>query len=358
MTMKKFQPNALDKRNKMVKAKKPSFFKREASVITYPFKMVWRGIVSGARALAKSPVTTYRSIVRFRDSFLAKVQYLESESAKWKTTFKIAKMPYTLLLSLGFSPQMAVTLLFAGSTVGGGVIVNETILAEKSFSNGDAGVYTAPSNVPTEYSDDNNTLRLDLGSTPVGEIVIENVTVGTAYANSALPNGETNVVIVGGLPTADQFVATWLEVGHLIVDRWRCTKLTLDDIEVHTLNVTYNASDGQSIAPSAGTPRNRGIGGGNRADNMGTSGGYYDQIKITAPTSNTNGKVDVLRLSNLYTKGGPCVLKRIKAGTIDITLNELGSGDGFAAKDFIIANTVIYKTFNNIDNVEESISPP
>lgn len=83
------------------------------------------------KPLAKSPVTTYRSIVRFRDSFLAKVQYLESESAKWKTAFKIAKMPYTLLLSLGFSPQMAVTLLFAGSTVGGGVIVNETILAEK-----------------------------------------------------------------------------------------------------------------------------------------------------------------------------------------------------------------------------------
>jgi len=39
-------------------------------------------------------------------------------------------------------------------------------------------------------------------------------------------------------------------------------------------------------------------------------------------------------------------------------LNEVGNGDGFAAKDFIIANTVIYKTFNNIDNVEESISPP
>ena len=84
MTMKKFQPNALDKRNKMVKAKKPSFFKRVASVITYPFKMVWRGIVSGAKALYKSPVTTYKGIVRFRDSFLAKVQYLESESAKWK----------------------------------------------------------------------------------------------------------------------------------------------------------------------------------------------------------------------------------------------------------------------------------
>ena len=155
--MKKFQPNALAKRDKMVQVKKPSFFKKLlsgiVSVITYPFKMTWKGIVSGAKALYKSPVTTYKGIVRFRDSFLAKVQYLESESAKWKTTFKIAKMPYTLLLSLGFSPSMAMTLIIGGSTVGGGVIVNETILAEKSFSNGDAGVYTAPSDVPTEYSD-------------------------------------------------------------------------------------------------------------------------------------------------------------------------------------------------------------
>ena len=62
--MKKFQPNALDKRDKMVKVKKPSFFKKLlsgiASVITYPFKMAWRGIVSGAKALYKSPVTTYK----------------------------------------------------------------------------------------------------------------------------------------------------------------------------------------------------------------------------------------------------------------------------------------------------------
>ena len=360
--MKKFQPNALDRRDKMVQVKKPSFFKRLlsgiVSVITYPFRMVWRGVVATAKALYKSPVTTYKGIVRFRDSFISKVQYLEAESAKWKTAFKIVKMPYSLLISLGLSPQLALTLIIGGSTVGGGVIVNETLLAEKSFARGDAGVYSAPSDVPTEYSDDNNTLRLDLGTTPVGEIVIENITVGTAYTNSTLPSGETNVIIVGGLPTATDFTATWLEVGHLIIDRWRCTKLTLDTIEVHTLNVTYNASDGQSIAPVAGVPRNRGIGGGNRADDMRTSGGYYDQIKITAPTSAVNGKVDVLRLSNLFSKGGPCVLQRIKAGTIDITMNEVGNGDGLAAKDFTIATSVIYKTFNNIDNVEELISPP
>ena len=91
---------------------------------------------------------------------------------------------------------------------------------------------------------------------------------------------------------------------------------------------------------------------------MTTSGGYYDQIKITAPSSGTNGQVGTLTLSNLYSKGGGCVLSRIKAGTIDILLNEVGAGDGFAAKDFTVATTTVYKTATIEDNVEVSISPP
>ena len=71
-----------------------------------------------------------------------------------------------------------------------------------------------------------------------------------------------------------------------------------------------------------------------------------------------NGKGDVLDLSNLYTKGGPCILSRIKAGILDITYNEVGNGDGFAAKDFEITGTTTYKTFSNVNNVEVAISPP
>ena len=52
------------------------------------------------------------------------------------------------------------------------------------------------------------------------------------------------------------------------------------------------------------------------------------------------------------------MLDRIKAGTIDILYNEIGNGDGFALKDFTVATTVIYKTFNNEENVEVSIAPP
>ena len=306
-----------------------------------------------------TPRNLYMKSVRFRDWLLAKVAYLQDESEKWRRIFQIAKSPYSVLRAMGFSPQMAGTFLFASTAVTSTVVVNE-VMEGKSFSAGDAGIYTAPSDTPIEWSDQDNTLRIDLGSVPVGEISISDVSVGTAYANSALPSGETNVIIVGGLPaTSDPvFAETYLEVGHLIIDRWRCTKLSVSNVEAHTLNVKYNASDGQSIAPIPGTPRARGIGGGNRADKMETKGGLYDQIKITAPNSGVNGKVDVLDLSNLYTKGGPCVLSRIKAGILDITYNEVGNGDGFAAKDFEITGTTTYKTFSNVDNVEVSISPP
>ena len=306
-----------------------------------------------------TPRNLYLKSVRFRDWLLAKVAYLQEESEKWRRIFQILKSPYSVLRAMGFRPQRAGTMLFASTAVTSSVVVNE-VLEGKSFSAGDAGIYTAPSDTPIEWSDQDNTLRIDLGSVPVGEISISDVSVGTAYANSALPSGETNVIIVGGLPaTSDPvFAETYLEVGHLIIDRWRCTKLSVSNVEAHTLNVKYNASDGQSIAPIPGTPRARGIGGGNRADKMVTKGGLYDQIKITAPNSGVNGKVDVLDLSNLYTKGGPCILSRIKAGILDITYNEVGNGDGFAAKDFEITGTTTYKTFSNVDNVEVSISPP
>jgi hypothetical protein len=306
-----------------------------------------------------TPRATYYAARDTRDWLLAKIAYLQDESDKWRRTFQILKSPYSVLRAMGFSPQMAGTFLFASTAVTSTVVVNE-VLEGKSFANGDSGVYTAPLDTPTEYYDDDNTLRVDLGSTPVGLLQIENVTIGTAYANSSLPSGESNAVIVGGLPAVSDpaFTETYLEVGHMTVDRWRCTQMTLANIEAHHLIVKQNASDGQSIAAVAGTPRARAIGGGNRADAMVTSGGFYDQIKITSATSGVNGKVDRLILSNLYTKGGPCALSRIKAGTLEIILNEIGAGDGFATKDFTIATSVIYKTFTNEDNVEVSISPP
>ena len=101
------------------------------------------------------------------------------------------------------------------------------------------------------------------------------------------------------------------------------------------------------------------IGGGHhQADAMVTSGGTYDRIWIQAPTSAVNGKIGTLRLTNLYTKGGPCVLSKITAGTIEILLNEVGMGDGFSTKEFTIATNVTAANITVEDNVEVTIAEP
>jgi len=320
--------------------------------------LAWEWVCAQGRLLRSSPLAFYRMLGARRDWVAAKVAYLQEESGKWKVLFATIKSPYNFLRMMGLSPQMAIGVLFVGSAAGGGVVVNETVFSERSFSRGDAGVYTAPADIPTSYSDGDNTLRVDLGATEVGEITIENVTVGTAFAGSTLPSGQTSVIVVGGTADSTGFTGTYLEVGHLKVNRWRCTTFDMSEVEAHTLNIRYNASDGQSIGPVAGTPRARAIGGGNRADSMVTSGGTYDQIVIGAPNSGVNGKVDVLKLSNIHTKGGLCKLSRIKAGTIDIEFMETGAGDGFSTKDFVISSSAIYKNFTNTDNVEVSVSPP
>ena len=100
-------------------------------ILSFPFRMVYRGVrklircvIATLMAILRSPIKTYRGIVRARNWLLAKVAYLQGESAKWKTTFSIIKSPYSLLRSFGLSPQMAASFLLAGSAVGGGVVVN------------------------------------------------------------------------------------------------------------------------------------------------------------------------------------------------------------------------------------------
>ena len=328
----------------------------------------WRAIKASPRAIANSPMAMYRKLKAGRDWLLAKIEYLNSESAKWRRTFQVMKSPYSFLRMMGFSPQMAVGLIAVGGTAGTGVVVNETILAERSFANGDAGIYAAPHNTPDptleatmkwrEDNEDDNTLRIVLGSTPVREIKIENVSVGTVYDNSALPSGKTEVMLIEGTDVSGG-TNTRLEIGELIFEKNRCKKLEFDDIKAHTINVIGNASDGQSINTSPGTARMRGIGGGHhQAEAMVTSGGLYDRIWIDAPSSAVNGKIGKLHLSNIYTKGGPCILRQMDIGTLTIQLNETGAGDGFATKDFEIKAGVTGANWNVTDNVEVSISEP
>ena len=318
-------------------------------------------ILFGWWAFLRSPLTAYHKARYFRDWLLAKIEYVQSESAKWRAAFTVARMPYTVLRSFGLSPQLAASLLIGGSVATTGVVANEIMEANgSSFARGDPGIYTAPLDTPVFASQEFNTLRLDLGATSVGLVEIDSISLGTAYTGSALPSGETNVVIIGGLPTvADPaFTETYLEVGTMYVDRWRCETLAITNSEIHNLVISGNASDGQSIAAVAGTPRDRGINGGNRADDMLTSGGYYDQLKITSASSGVNGKVDVLRLTNIYSKGGGCVIDRVKAGTMEVTLNEVGGDSDLATKAFTIATSVIYKSFTNTSNVEVSMAVP
>jgi len=89
-------------------------------------KTLGRTIKRSPRAVLYSPITAYKRITIWRNWILDKVNYLNEESAKWKTIFNVAKSPYSLLRACGFSPQMAVGLLFAGSAVGGGVVVEKT----------------------------------------------------------------------------------------------------------------------------------------------------------------------------------------------------------------------------------------
>ena len=167
------------------------------------------------------------------------------------------------------------------------------------------------------------------------------------------------MVQVSGNPAASNFNATRLEVGTLIFENSRCKKLTISDIQAHTIVIQGNASDGQSISPSPGTSRMRAIGGGHhQAESMVTSGGLYDRIWIQAPSSGVNGKIGTLTLRNLYTKGGECVLSRMNVGTMKILTNEVGMGNGFATKEFVVATTVTGASITVNDNVEVTIAEP
>ena len=349
-----------------------------ARVIVRILMAIIRCVVATPMAIVRVPVRAYRRATVWRNWILAKVEYLQGESQKWKTTFNILKSPYSLLRACGLNPQAAVGILVAGSTVGTGVVVEKTILQDRSFKNGDAGVYAAPMDTPSaaleemlafrKENKNDNTLRIVLGVVPVREIKIENVSVGTVYTGGAIPssahtsaNGTaatSTAILIGGTVISGG-TSTFLEIGEMLLEKSRCSYLYFDNTTAHTIKIIGNASDGQSINQTPGTSRMRAIGGGHhQADAMVTSGGSYDRIHIDAPTTSVNGKIGKLTLSNLYTEGGACVFDRMKIGTLTIELNEIGVADGFSTKEFKIHQSVTAANWNVSDNVEVSIGVP
>ena len=314
----------------------------------------WRWICAQGRAIKASPYKFYLVMAARRDWVVAKIEYAHAESAKWRAMWAMAKFPYTALRAVGLNQQSALALLAVGSTAGGGVIVNETLLAERSFARGDAGVFLAPLDIPTSYTEGDSTLLVQLGDVSVGEIEIDSISVGEAYDDSELPDGETNAIEIGG----SEALSNYLEVGELIIDRWRCDTFRMEDTEAHTLIVDGSLADGLSISPTLGVVRKRAVGGGNRAQDMTVNNSTYDQIRIEASVDGTNGAVDVLRVSNLLTTGGGCLVSRVRAGTISVSYLVVGSGDGLSAKDMVVATSTVASLIELTSNTEELVSKP
>ena len=337
------------------------------SILTWPFRMTWRGMKAVGRffkrcgiAIYRSPVATYRKVIYFRDKLLKTVNYLQEESAKWSMAFKIVSTPYKILIYFGLSPRLAAGFLVAGSAVGSGVIV-DTVIQEKSFSNRDAGVYHAPLPNPVEWSESYNTLNVSLNATPVQEISITDSSINS-FTGSTLPSGETSVIYIGGKPTAENFTATWLIAGEVIFENNRCKTLTLSDISAHTLEIIGNSSDGQSISPVAGGAAShpmRAIGGGMfMANDLSVSGGLYDRVVVDSATSAIDGQVNKLVIKNLWTRSGSCLISRLKVGKLSIIRNTIGHDSNLATKEFTVESSVTAANMDISDNIEINVTEP
>ena len=314
--------------------------------------------------VVKSPlllsIQAYRKGVIIRDYIFAKIDYLDQESKKWHRFFQVVSSPYSFLLKLGFSPQMAMSFLAVGSTVGTGVVVNETILAERSFSNRDAGVYLAPSEIPNSELEEQfknevttNTLRVLLNDTPVETITISDVNVGTSYASngqpSALPTGKTEAILIDGNNTR-------IEIGKLIFSRNSCKTLNLENINANKITIKDNQADGLSVYQTASStiPNLRVSGGYYMSDLLQTEGGLYDRIHISPLDSMTSSKtyVNELNLTNIVSSGGSCDLKKLDVGEIEITFNRVGGDNSLVTKALSVSSTVTSANWTVNGNVE------
>ena len=335
---------------------------------------LWRGIKATPKAIINTPVNTYRKLRAGRDWLFDKIEYLNSESAKWRVAFNIAKLPYTILTKAGFSPNTAIALLFSASTVGSGIVINETVLKDRTFENGDAGYYSSNNatgniNIPDETleqalkrQDSDNTLRIIVKTVPIQSVIVENLSIGTSYNSSTLPAYATNTgnaLIVEGTNSSTLSIVTYLEVGELIFEENRCDRLILRDIETHSIELIGNSADGISVTQTVGTGRQRAIIGGHfQSKSLRTEYGLFDFFHLSADTNGKNGKIGKLHIKNVVSKGGACLLNRIKADTIKIHRNYIGADSNLATKDFVVESTVNAVHWLAEDNIEMLISPP
>ena len=348
-------------------------------------------------SLPATLLSIYRGLVKARDFLIAKIEYLNSESGKWKTTFNVVKSPFTLLTKMGFSPNFAISLLAVGGVATTSVAVNETLLADKSFFRGDSGLYSAPSDVPLplSYKDlpnqleqallEENTLAISLGAVPVREIILHDISIGEVYkggsgngvgATSVIPsvcdatdpaksgNAKCPAILVSGIPAIPASgdtpaqVATRIRIGEMTVETSRCREMHFRNSDIHTLTANYNIADGISIYQEAGdAPRRTQLSGSNSSDSMVTNGGTFDRLLISAGTSGVNGTIGKLELKNIFSKGGLCLFKDLDIGVLNILENEVGHDSNLATKEFKIYD-VTARSWTLTDNIELNLSEP
>ena len=340
----------------------------------------------GFRSIPPTLTSAYKKLKHFRDIVFEKIDYLNSESAKWRRAFTMLRSPYIFLTKyMGLSPQMAISFLAVGGVATSAVTVDQTLMADKCFSCGDHGEYNAPNDKPIDKEYTDNTLGINLGAVPVREIILENISTGEIYKGGAgnndasvIPavcdavdpakagNAKCAAVIVSGKPAVaasgdtPAFVATRITIGTLIVESSRCKFMTFESIDAHSVIVDSNFADGISIYKTAGTAPNRtAMGGFHMANSLSTTGGTYDRIVVAATTSGVNGRIGTLKLSNVYSKGGQgCVFKNLDIGTLKIVQNEVGHDSSLLTKEFQIKDSVLGANWSVTNNVELILPEP
>ena len=325
-------------------------------------KQVLQLIKASPKAILYSPISFYKELKIFRDWLFAKIEYLNAESAKWHKFFVVLKSPYSLLRSMGVNPQLAIAILGVGSTTAVGVGVAE-VIEQRSFANGDSGIYLAPENLPSEelerelaWRKDNpsdNTLRVILNDTPVDKLSISSVNLGTSFASngqpSALPSGKTDVILVDGNQTR-------IEIGKLTFSRNSCKTLNLESINANKITIKDNQADGLSIYQTATStqPNIRHSIGTFGADLLETDGGTYDRLWISPLDSLTSSKTKIneLILENIVSSGGSCDLKKLDIGELEITWNRIGGDNSLVSKAFTVTTTVASANWDVTGNLE------
>jgi len=192
-----------------------------------------------------------------------------------------------------------------------------------------------------------------LNSTPIEEVSISNVNLGTSFASngqpSALPSGKTEAILIDGNNTR-------IEIGKLTFSRNSCKTLNLEAINSNKITIKDNQADGLSIYQTAtSTQPNLRISGGNfMSDLLTTEGGTYDRLWIAPLDSMTSSKTKIneLILENIVSSGGTCDLKKLDIGELIITFNRIGGDNSLLTKAFTVSTTVAAASFDVSGNLE------